>query len=160
MQKPPPSNRIVIQMEWEICLPESPGSVDERKRWQWIFSPLVRADVALDRMETNTGSALRGSVLKSEIRMPSMGGRDYSSGLPKKTRRSKTLWARVFGFFYSISAPDPHINRRQHVGCMTQEVLFFWQGRIRFVVFESSIWEQRVVERGLHNKVKGKKKCL
>lgn len=52
----------------------------------------------------------------------------------QKTRRSKTL-----------SPPDLHINHRQHVGCMTQEVLFFWGGWTWLAVFESSIWEQRVV---------------
>lgn len=64
---------------------------------------------------------------------------------PSQKHAEVKLCGHRFLFFYSISAPDPHINRRRHVGCMTQEVLFFWEGRIGFVVFESSIWEQRVV---------------
>lgn len=70
------SKRIVIQMEWEICLPaskccrwEEEMTMDPFPRW------LARM---LHRTEwRQTVRAARGSILPSEIGMTPMAGRDY-----------------------------------------------------------------------------------
>lgn len=71
------SKRIVIEMEWEICLPVSKLCRWEEEMTMESCSPLAGADVASDTMETNTALATRGSALQSEIVMTSMEGPDY-----------------------------------------------------------------------------------